>query len=80
VLCLLDDVAWRAKYGTGHAGAAGAHGNADEAVQGPRRGDLAGRLVERLSIEAEGCLRKPDSSAFLKKKNFNFFFWKNLFF
>ena len=77
---LLDDVAWRVRYGTGHAVAAGAHGNADEAVQEPRRGDLAGRLVERLSIEAEGCLRKPDSSAFLKKKNFNFFFWKNLFF
>jgi hypothetical protein len=33
---LLDDVAWRAKYGTEHAGAAGVHGNADEAVQEPR--------------------------------------------
>ena len=52
---LLDDVAWRAKYGTEHAGAPGVHGNADVAVQEPR-GDLAGRLVERLPIEeAEGC-------------------------
>ena len=33
---LLDDVAWRAKYGTEHAGAAGVHGNADVAVQEPR--------------------------------------------
>ncbi len=73
---LLDDVAWRVRYGTGHAGAAGAHGNADEAVQGPRRGDLAGRLVERLSIEAG---KHPDSSAFFKKKNFNFFFGKTFF-
>jgi len=36
---LLDDVAWRAKYGTEHAGAAGAHGNADVAVQEPPRGE-----------------------------------------
>ncbi len=61
MLCLLDDVAWRATHGTEHAGAAGVHGNADVAVQEPQRGDLAGRLVDRLPIEeAKGCLCKPD--------------------
>jgi hypothetical protein len=41
--------------------------------------DFAGRLAERLSIEAEGCLRKPDSSAFFKKKISIFFFGKTFF-
>ena len=54
---LLDDVAWRAKYGTEHAGAAGVHGNADVAVQEPR-----GEATPAKSVASTPAMTKEHES------------------
>ena len=60
---LLNDVAWRAKYGKEHAGAPGVQGNADLAVQ-ESQGRLAtpARAWGPARVQ-EWCVRRPTHSS-----------------